>query len=73
MYLIEQKTWVELQMAPSIHQMTKLYNHCSAVVAGGRDAQNRLFDRLLIFGGISEKNGQSVFNVSSFLIEVRLS
>lgn len=67
-FLLDQKSWLEVKYIPNSLKLCKIGNHSMTVMSDGES-----FEKVIIFGGITNhmnKQGSSLTN-QTFIIEIR--
>jgi len=59
---LDLRSWVRVEHTDSSERMDFLGNHCSTVLSDGDS-----FERVIIFGGITNSPGKDIADVTSFL------
>ena len=62
LFMLDQKVWLNVKYSVNSDRIAHLGNHCMAVVS-----DNESYEKVLIFGGISNKVGETIEDIRSSL------
>lgn len=62
LFMLDQKVWLNVKYSVNSERIEYMGNHCMSVVS-----DNESYEKVLIFGGISNKVGTSIEDIQSSL------
>ena len=62
LFMLDQKVWLNVKYSVNSERIEYMGNHCMSVVS-----DNESYEKILIFGGISNKVGASIEDIQSSL------